>query len=947
MAETPTVSVIRLPVPAFPAHAGTRRLRWLYVLVVLALVAAGAGAGVALYTAYDLGGYRSVASCLTGLMVEPRHIGPGNLDNVQATYETCAGDYNRGLGLTMAAAMVSALVLAWALMLGSGLVVRLRLRRAGETAVGGEKVRAVRKRFDDWCDELGLTGSRRPVLVLAKAGRGTSRPFTTALPWGRPRVVLPAGYAYLPEATVDFALLHELAHVQARDVTWATATWWTGWLNVPVLAVAMAPLVLRPESWQDFRTALVLAALLSAAVLVLRAAALRRRERAADHYAVARGGCLQALRVSAGTRSARRPWTRLLATHPDPAQRGSAALAAPRGWEGGFAVSAAAGLLAMFVVQCVLTAFGDLVGRAVSASVSMGLALTLGGLLWATALVPVWSRSIDGPARVVAAVAGSALGLLAGLLLAPPGTLVSVPEGQLGSWTAWLPAWTVAAVGVSCLGVRLATAVSGSGRRRMLATTAAVTGAAAALAALAVVSWTLWGNHVWFHDPAIERILLVGAGQYTWGAWTPVLLLAGTALMVVTVRHAGPWRQTVGLAAATAVVGASAAIVLTGLRINETVSDDDAAHLLRDRWWICAGAGWAVVVAARLARSSLPCALLAGGSVSVLAGAAQYGRDLLAGPSGHSLLNLLNFVRVPLWLTFVLTVVTLPVTELVTARAVARRLRPAVVAVSLSLLVAVPVATGVSAPLTGRPGDWTRLHTALSALDAAPAGPAISPPRAGADPGRLLTSAQATRVLDRVQHAFPPGWSPKPAPASAPDQGVRPAACAKRWRDDAAAAAARTVTAEAAVSVAGHGDVLPPHGATVDVALASAANPDVVTAMLDEMIGDTAVCPRWSVTSTLVDGHRLRLTQEPRPGSRLGQRSFTIHLNATGSINGRPMTMGVVQTRVLSGHNEVSVSATYPLPGQTAVTDDQWTLLDRLAADTMSATVAALSDGTP
>jgi Zn-dependent protease with chaperone function len=210
-------------------------LRWMYALIVVALAALGAGASQITFFVHDLGHVTSVQSCLLDHGI--RLSDPALQDVTGSSahlgdFAGCANPYNRGQGVVMLIGIAATLALAWLLMLISGVAMRRRLRHRA-SARTGPLIEAARARFVHWCDLAGLTGRHRPFLLLARPGRLTDQAFTTALPFSRPTVVIPVGYVHLQQDQLDVVLLHELAHVRSRDLTWASATWWAGWLNLP------------------------------------------------------------------------------------------------------------------------------------------------------------------------------------------------------------------------------------------------------------------------------------------------------------------------------------------------------------------------------------------------------------------------------------------------------------------------------------------------------------------------------------------------------------------------------------------------------------------------------------------------------------------------------------------------------------------------------------------
>src|SRR5450756_183468 len=431
----------------------TRRLWWMYLLVVLALAAMGSGAAQAWVITHDGGASASSARCLLGHGVPDSEVAAlaadpetGSMKALSVIISECVGPLDRPQAVAMVAGAVLVPAAAWLLMLTGGLGLRRRLRGRRRDLAEAAEGQAAAVRFEAWCDAWNLTGRRRPRLLLADPGRGTGTAFTTGLPLGRPVVVVPVAFAYGDQAAFDFVVLHELAHVRSRDLTWASSVWWAGWLSVPALLLAVSPLISRPSRLlSDYGSALVLAAVLSAALLVLRASLLRRREHAADQHAVVALGGTAPLAGALGQRSGgRRDGGRgrlrlaasearsLVAVHPAPAARIGAVTEVLDRAEGGFAVTAAAGVLAMFGYQCLVTAVSYFRGGAAVSGVPARLLLAVPCLLWAWVVVPAWARraaaaaAACSPAGWAGPVCGAVLGLVAGYCAQVPGTPIAV-----------------------------------------------------------------------------------------------------------------------------------------------------------------------------------------------------------------------------------------------------------------------------------------------------------------------------------------------------------------------------------------------------------------------------------------------------------------------------------------------------------------------------------------
>jgi Zn-dependent protease with chaperone function len=644
------------PLPDAASVPAPRHMWWTYLLTLFALAVMGGGAGQALFLSQDLGNISSSLTCYLqhGFSVQdlPRTVA----GTVDPHFAGCVASYDRRHGiatLTGAGAVVAA---AWLLMVGGGLVLRARLRPEEQLADSSEAARRARSRFEAWCDVWGLAGRGRPRLLLAAPRRFGGRAFTTGVPLARPVVVVPLAYAYLDTEAFDVVVLHELAHVRSRDLLWAASVWWAGWLNVPVLLLlALSSAVAAPySSLRFYGTSTGIAAVLSAAVLVLRAALLRRRELAADRFAVDVLGDAAPLRAVLGARptapAAPAPLTvrarhlvraalRWGASHPPPEVRARAEPADLERWEGGFAVSAAAGVIAMLTyqgVETLLVDLGDLHWR--NPSLPSDLAFATTGLLWACVVVPAWARRVRAAARAgqrptwAGPLAGAVLGLTGGYLLQAPGAGSAVGRDLFaGHLPLAVLLLVVGTAGAAVVAVGLATSVAGpvpavragdtapAGRAARAGEALARGPLAGAVLTAAVVLTTalsmtamLLTSQIRWSSTAEDRTLLLGVGAQHYWPFAPVLVFIGCVLSAPrpaarpprrpAVRKAprlpaAPARAHLAAIGAAAVVGGLVAAVDWRSRSAGVRHDQDALYLLLTRgWWICALAGWTVFV---------------------------------------------------------------------------------------------------------------------------------------------------------------------------------------------------------------------------------------------------------------------------------------------------------------------------------------------------------------
>ena len=929
-------------------------LRWMYLLIVVALAGIGAGAAQILFYVHDLGHVTAVQACLLdhGIRLsDPASPSLAGGAAHVADFATCASRYNRRQGTVMVAGIASILALAWALMILSGTLMRRRLRSSA-TEQTGLKVATVTARFDHWCDIAGLTGRHRPRLLPARPGRRTDQAFTTALPFGRPTVVIPISYAYLDPAQLDLVVLHELAHVRARDLTWASATWWAGWLNLPVLVAAILPLLTHPATvGREFRSPLLLAVVLSLVTLTLRSAVLRRREQAADTFAVRVLASPDALRVAArahlrpapdrsGPIALVRRLRRWTSTHPTAQTRAETTAQTSDGWEGGFAVAAATGILSIFTFQSLDTILIDLSSLSWPwADLPGDLSLATAALIWAVTLIPAWIRHAHvsrgaGPGRWWPTVAGSALGLLTGYLLPAPGTIV--PEGAI-RYTGFRVGpvlWIgLVGLGVSLTGIALARAAAVAvPRRRIAAAAAAILATTVTLvAALATAAALLIADLRAPYRPVV-RVMLIGRGGTEWYQWVPAFLLLCLIVLAASARQPARPNWSIAVLLTAVVTGAAVAIITTQIHIHQADNPDAIFVLLSQRQWICAITGWvcavAILVSARAhTRAAVfPIAVLAGAAATVLTGLAQYGRDVIAGRSGHSLHNAIAFVRTPLWLLFVLVVVTLVAAcDLIPGqgRRPARPSRRAAVTAVGVLAMSLTVATGSIASVTIARGDWSRFPAGTDTGPVEGADPpspiaVVTYPPGTADPGRLLTSADAAAVLAGVRSALPPQWKPAKNAPDSPNRDVQPAVCAAELDHDTAVDKTRARVAERKTTLTLPASRMPPLGATLVTSVISFATPAAATAYVDDARTETVVCPRWSTASDSTDDGRDHITMRADGPTGASYPGYRLILTEEFRVAGTPAIVTASQSWVVIGHNVVSAEVVYSYLGATA-----------------------------
>ncbi|MDN3357882.1 M48 family metalloprotease [Actinomadura sp. DC4] len=932
--------------PAFDASATprSRNLWWMYLLVVFALAGMGAGAAQALFDTHNLGENSTVVTCLA------RH-GLTNFDGtshvsakVGAQFAACVDPFGRRHGVAMLIGAGVMLVAAWALMLGGGFGVRWSLRRDRFTASPATEARAEAAvtRFNAWCAVWRLNGRRRPRLLLTASG--TRQAFTTGLPLARPLVVVPVSYVHTEPAMFDVAVLHELAHVRSRDLLWASWVWWAGWLNIPALLLAVGSTFDRPLLPSHYSASLWLSAALSVAVLVLRAALLRRRELAADRYAVEVLGDPGALRAALGPEAApvarlTRYVRRLTASHPAAGTRAGADPASLDRWEGGFAVTAATSVIAMFTFQGVYLALVNFFGVVWGDPQLPGeLAFAAASLLWACVVVPAWTRRAEAASRTGSPptwwgpVAGMALGLPLGYRLQIPGASTAVgADRSSGPLLVLCLLLAVVMAGVGTLVAGLVSNLVGTGRPRTLV--AVVATAAIALATALNVATNVLQGHARSGNGALDRTLLMGQGDVRVWRFVPLLLLIGFLLAARTpgTRVSGMLpRACWPLMAPAAVVGGLAAGLSWQLRIAADRPPDTLYLLFYQRLWICALAGWTVVAAALLTGRSgtespggarplsrLPAALTAGFVTAILAGLVQFGYTA-ALRYGRNLPTFERSLRMPVWLLLVALVVTLP--WLLGAAALIDRRRPPLGNVSAILgtavftgAVAVIVVSGAVSPLTVAPHDYSRSSSVAAQATPGPPGPpdstlpAQATPGTGrtADPGRALSGTAAARAVANIAGLLPPGRK-----LVKNDEGgrqkIRPTTCQDLFDRDDAAEKARPRNADVTRTY-----TFPARGTTSDgielkVDLTSYGTP---MGDLGFLRNEAARCPRLTLLAAGVSAMRASLTEKSPPALPYPtDRSDLVVVGHAGSL--RVVTTQLTDT-VLVGHNLASAQVTY------------------------------------
>ncbi|MER7419410.1 M48 family metalloprotease, partial [Micromonospora peucetia] len=729
------------------------RLGWLYALVLAALISVGISAG-GLYFVAD----RSLARPWAVAVDVCTRAHPVEAAAQSAGRDRClAGQFGRR-GAVMAAGAGIALGGAAVLVLLLPLADRRRLRRR-LTVPGAQE------RFVELCDRNRLAGRHRPRLVVAAPP--VRQAYTTGGVVGRPTVVLPAAVAvaYADPARFDPVVEHELAHVLARDVAWASAVRGLIWLPVPaVLAAGLLEVAFFGLN-ATYLAALGRAAVIAVVAALLAAGLLRQREREADRYAADAGHAehLAALLRAGTARPTRR--RRLLARHPAPATR-AAALGRPAEPPGGWTHGLAVGAVAMLAMSSADALVRDLFLTA-QATAGPPVAVWVGSVLLNLGLLPALLRRAAAGAgdwwRPVLGVAtGFAVTAFIATALPVPGSSGVTARADLSAvlLVATLAGALAAAVaGLCVLLARLAVALR-PGPAGWRSATYLV-----AVAAGVAVLWPLPAVASVSTDGQVARTWLVFALPRT--GW-PLLALLVPLLVGLLLRdgHRWPgatlhadvrkrparrWDRKVAAAVLIAVlIGAGAAVLWTELFPPNTLAE--ANRMAQKRWLLCALTGWAVLVVLALGRhTGVGRALTAGWVAGAVAALSQYLHALLTGRVDGLDTVEAHLLAPVVWLGY-LVAFTLPF--LVSRPPVLRpdvsssdRARPAVpaVAVLAALLTVAVLGPGIPGTYAPFPVAAPTGATAPSTVPAVPPVPDATPAPARPGPGRLLTRAEARR----------------------------------------------------------------------------------------------------------------------------------------------------------------------------------------------------------
>lgn len=885
------------------------RLGWLYALVLASLVSVGISAG-GLYFLAD----RSLSRPWAATVDVCTRAHPTEAAEQSAARDRClAGQFGRR-GLVMLAGAGIALGAAGALVLVLPLADRRRLRRR-LTVPGAQE------RFVDLCDRSGLAARHRPRLVVAAPP--VRQAYTTGGVVGRPTVVLPAAVAvaHADPARFDPVVAHELAHVLARDVAWASAVRGLIWLPVPaVLAAGLLEVALFGLN-PTYLTALGRATVVAVSTALLAAGLLRRREREADRYAADAGhaGHLAALLRARTVGTTRRG--RLLARHPDPAAR-AAALSRPADPPGGLTHGLAVGAVAMLAMGSADALVRDLFLTAY-ATVGPPVAVGVGAVLLNLGLLPVlFRRAAAGAGGWWRPVVGVAVGFAATAFVA---TVLPVPGSSGVPARADVPVAMI----VAALAGPLAASVAGLCvllARLVVASRPGSVGwrSATYLVAAAAGVAVLWPL------PAVASVATDGHVARAWlvfalprSGW-PLLALLVPALVGLLLRGAGEghrrpprrWDRGVVAAVLTAVlVGAGTAVLRTELSPPDTLAE--AGRQAQQRWLLCALTGWAVLVVLAVGRrAGVGRALTAGWAAGAAAALLQYLHALVTGRADGWDTVEAHLLAPLVWLGY-LVAFTLPF--LLCRPAVAgpppswpARARAPVAAVAV---LAALLAVAVLGP--GIPGAYAPLPLAEPSRATAPSTPPGVPPVPDAtpgptrsvvgrpDPGRPLTRAEARRAAGAVRAVLPRGWRVRPD-RDAGGSRIDPPACRPLAEDsylDRLGAVERVRERARYATVPG-----PTATASTELVIEIRSHADPVPAsVLAEAESARRACPRF--TAGGAGGSAVRFAVDAQPPPALGEQSWRVDYRLSAGSGRARITGQSAFVIVRAGHNLVTVYA--------------------------------------
>ncbi len=842
----------------------------MYVLTGLVLCCVGSSAGELLYQG-DLGLSAPHAGTINRCALKfPFHAQA--LEHLSA-FDRCATGAMRIQGIVVLAVIGVFLFVAAAL---SVVVPSAELRRLAR-ATSLDEIPGVSERFRALCAEAGLARRRLPRLHVAGPGLPVvSQAFTTALPWGRSLVVLPAKVAVARKDPDRFdpIVLHELAHVRARDVSLVSSVRGITWLTLPLVVLACVPGFLNSQGATIPGTVLAQAGLFVVITAVFAAGLLRLRELEADRQAAFWLGSSNGLRkvLSSGSPRSGARWRRITAwllqpleRHPSPGARAGALRAAGVSADTSIVFPLAVGVVAAIVMSTAsyLTFTLDLGGgswprvaaSATVGSIVLGFGLTPGLLRQAVA-----ARRAGVVARWWRPVAGTAAGLLIGLLATPTslnGPALAVITGAGFEYEAVRVVLTVAAgAGIAALAAGLASLAAARAYRAerwWMEVAASLIVASTAAAVLWPIVSPATGD--------LERVYLVTVLpnlQWDWLAapYLVVTLAMGVPLWLRNIRSDASGktgsRRRVRAILAPVALPLGAAVIGTTLFLphgltHRGATEYEVLQVVAERWWICTLIGWVVFAVVAMGRG-VPG--LARAWVSAYAATLLASTELvLYGAAHHHTPDLSIFSKTVVTPSVWLFYLAVPMASLALLprhpRAPGPRAWQLPAAAGLAAIAVAAAIIGLSGPLT------TLSFGSVSQSSPRPRLPA--PRLAVADSGRVLTTAAASAVVGDVSAALSGTWTghqsvttSTPVATRAPSPPVNPAACGPLAREDFLNDLSRPLVKAVGQYKAVPG-VVPIGTATLDVVVSTYPKP-VPSVMFTAGSRDLRACHGFTIT---------------------------------------------------------------------------------------------------
>jgi Zn-dependent protease with chaperone function len=923
-----------------PSLAGP--LLGMYVLLVTALACVGAAAGELFFTAdrtLSLPFDKVLNRCLLRFPMTAGYL--SGLDR-------CTAGIYRSQGMFVLGAAAAVPVITAGLIFAVPWVDRRRLARVERfTDIPGVTA-AVTARFEALCGQAGLTGRRRPQLLVA----GVREAFTTALPGGFPLVVVPVQVALANDdlSRFDTVVLHELAHVRARDVSLVSAVRGIAWITVPIVALASVPEFIDAGQTRVELTYLVQAGAFVAAAIVIAAGLLRLREISADRQAVRWLGSAATLRslldtaeapVGAGPRRSGRWWHRPLARHPSLSAR-IAALRDPLGArDAGFAYALAAGAVAAMAMDTCYY-FASILDEADALWLPPRVWAAAGGVVLGLSLVPAFLRSATRARRAGLPfawwkpVAGVGLGLLVGSVVPPSttsGAVISVVVGSGFRSAAAAVILACSGAGMAALAAGLASLAADRFRHLPSWLTVCVTVAASCCIAAALISVSnlAFGEadlHSWAFIVAGNpwrwllllypaTVIVLEAGIWWRRGYGPALDAAkATPDPSVVVRGLGRQAWAVVSAAITPVCAAVAAgaLFLSFRHPSEFPAALALSRWIQESWWVAVFTGWAVLVilalAGGIAGLARACVLAWLATLLVSAEGVAYAA-LVGGPRFFGLLHLVEIPSV--WLFYLALPASL--LALIHIRPSAVPKRPWLISTGASAgaaaVATLVVATGIPS-LLGPAVSTASVPQAGSGCERLQRTLATHGAPAEARTGQVLTDAEARKVIAGVCSVLTAEWAsdgPIISGASARVSGEPAARVTVRPTDCAPLAAAEylSVLSDPLAAALGLYHVLPGSidgNETLAVVINSFAR-SVPFSLFSAANRDLGSCRRYTVTQS---GGTLSWTVRRFAVPGLGVRAWGIGRSTFLTAKAGSAGESTTQIMAITGHDLIIVN---------------------------------------